>query len=354
MPKSGLIGFVGPTGAGGSPFVTWLLARTAQRDLSELVVASAYLTDRAADELVVALNAREASWKRANVAILVGTKDGFTRKSAIKALLDCKKNGVNVALAVRCPTDPQFHAKAAYARIGASTHCAVVGSHNLTGSGLTSASEFGVELAGEPAARVREALEHWIESSKSWSNVKYKERKQLPPSLRDSAPPPKDRDESAEQDAAHPAADTARASLYLTDAQQERWKRTNARFRKEHKSLARKIRKYFLEEQSVEDCIAKSGYERGARFIFTEHYPDNKPSGEWWDGQRMVILEVVHHLRSRKNETILACLNVEKFKSNKAVRALARSSGATRKRPTPSALAQFLAGVRRLKAKGEA
>lgn len=353
MPKSGLVGFVGPTGAGGFPLVSWLAAQTAQRDLAELVVASAYLTDRAAEELVIALKTREASWTKPNVAIIVGTKDGFTRKSAIKTLLGCKKNGVNASLAVQCPVDPQFHAKAAYARTGSSTHRAVVGSHNLTGSGLTSSSELGVELAGKPAARVREALEHWIESSRPWSKVKYKERKHLPASLRDG-PPPAEQDEEVldADDLAHPAGRMASASEDLGDAQQKRWNRTLARFRREQKSLARAIGKCFLEEQSVEDCINKSGYERGARFIYTDHYPRTKPNRDWWDGQRMMVLEVVHHLRSRKYETILACIVIEKFKANRALRALARSSGANRKRPTPQGLAHFLAALRRRKASG--
>lgn len=352
MSKTGLVGFIGPTGANGAPFVSWLAAVAARPDLEELLLASAYLTDRGAQEVILALKARDSSHERVKVTLLVGTKDGFTRKSAIKALRGLKKHNVMATIRLRCPDDENFHVKAAYARIGKAGHLALVGSHNLTGIGLTSEAEFGVELAGTPASQVRRALQHWVVCSRDWSKVKYKERKALPTSWQASEKVrgvPSSSDEGAAED--HPTGPLNAASRPLTEGQWARFKSVTRDFERQFKSLARRVGEYTFEEDSVDECMSGQGYVRGARFIYTEDFPANKPSEKWWDGQRMMVLEVLHHLRAQKGETVLACAVIESFLSDGAIRELAKNSGVNRMRPTPGGMTAFLRGLRELKLK---
>src|SRR5690242_19428139 len=92
MRRSDVTGFVGPVGVG-SAYGSWVENVIESENLSELILASAYLTTAGAEQLLAALLGRNGL-PETNITVLVGTKDRFTQRKAIELLLSARRNGL--------------------------------------------------------------------------------------------------------------------------------------------------------------------------------------------------------------------------------------------------------------------
>lgn len=162
------------SGFSGTPFRNALWDLFDSRALRDAVIASAFLDEPAADEL---LNMVMRAPRKAKITVLIGTMSGFTRKAALKKLIASKR------LIVRQPLGHEwFHVKAACARVGTS-YRAILGSHNLTAKGLGSEGELGIRIGGPPARLIWKQLQaEWVAGAKSWQDEIrfYRQSKRIP------------------------------------------------------------------------------------------------------------------------------------------------------------------------------
>jgi len=157
----------------GRSYLVCLSDLLGDRALVQATVASAYLTEEAVPRLLQELYLGRRGRNKPHVRILIGSMNGFTRKAAIRRLLRYARGGGEsrsfpVDLEVLHPSEPLFHVKACHFRLRGRRSTALIGSHNLTGSGLTSTGELGAVLTGSGSREIGEALDSWVAQAQDW------------------------------------------------------------------------------------------------------------------------------------------------------------------------------------------
>lgn len=339
MGRGSFRGLIGPTSVG-TGFGTWLDSALSADDLHEAVIASAFLSEDAADQLLATLWLRPRQKTKPRVSVLVGTKERFTRKAAIRALMAYAvgkraARSFPVVLDVRCPRDPEFHVKAAFVHQRRVT-VAAVGSHNLTAAGLDASSELGVILAQMPATAVGKALASWWADSIPWTTAirTYKEAKLAPRQRTSKAIT------SRGSASTHEVADAYRGDLPLTPREERQREQAVLRFISAFPDRTRRLAAALWQDGTRANAIAEDGYLRGARF----GHADDISVAEWAVAQKRSILEVVDVIPTvdAKNCIILAKNAAKPFTVTRETRRVAMALGVTSARPSPVALAKFI------------
>lgn len=337
--KDKVLGLVGPQGVGDS-FGIWLDTLLGQRNLERAVVASAYLTEEAAEHLLACCYGQPRRRSRPVVTVLVGTKDHFTRSAAVQRLLLCSGGTTEarifpVDLQVLCPTDANFHVKA-LAATGVLGDVAVLGSHNLTGAGLDCGSELGIAVSGPAAKDVEAALMRWATASAPWRSIikNYKEAR-LPSAARSTKPPASRGATSTER----LAGSDLEADVSLTDKEMRALKEGSDWFERTAPKLARRVHRYIYGEVAREEVRAEGNYFRGAIFTFSDDYP-----GESWRlGQERHVLRVVETISVASGKaTVVAASKVAKFEVTAENRRIAAKLGLIENQPDAASLAAFV------------
>ena len=339
-------GLVGPSNAGDSYGAT-LEKLLAKKGLTTCLVASAYLTVEAAEHLLTCIYGILRKGKKPAVTVLVGTKDRFTRKDAIRRLLAFSKGGkyasdLPASLEVLCPLEPSFHVKAMHVRYG-TKQWAVVGSHNLTGAGMDAVGELGVVLSGPRNGGIEQALGVWAKDSQPWTKVikTYKEAK-----LRSGG--------SAGIGASGMSSDFPAATVgdeiewvsELTKAQKRDCDQATDRYERSAPKMAERADRYDLLIGPREEYLQEGNLHRGALFASG---PDHA-EGTWSDGEKRAIRRVLDTVpTSGGKNCLLVSEKVIGFTVNADIRKFAEAHGLKKSRPEPRQMAAFIQHIKYLR-----
>jgi hypothetical protein len=334
---------IGPAGVGWS-YGAVLEVLLSRLDLTEAVIASAYLTTDGAEHLLASINGRSPAKRRPEVTLLIGTKDHFTRKAAIQRLLPFAHGGVRakgcgVRLNVLCPRDEAFHVKAVYAQ-RRSGERAVLGSHNLTGSGMDSAGELGIILWGAKAKAIGDALSNWIDDSVPWSRVIKTYREARLTRGRGS-------DRAAARRAAtlseFEIADDFEATEPMSPVELRAWNEGISTFNAVAPGLSRRASEYLFVNSPRESVVGEQGYYRGALFSYSSDYDRAEDRDSWRLGRRRAVMRVLGTVPVRRNKAcVVVAQRVRAFKVTPEIRSVAASLGLT-EGDSVRALGPFLA-----------
>lgn len=113
---------------------------------NSIILCSAFLSDSAAESLIQLIDEIKNS-RKLKFTIMIGIKNNFTSPNAIRTLIKYieKSNKKNIKFDLRLPLNDDFHVKS-YVFIGSTYSKAIVGSANLTDTGLKSKGELMVEI----------------------------------------------------------------------------------------------------------------------------------------------------------------------------------------------------------------
>ena len=300
-------------------------------NLSRVTIASAYLTTEAAGKLLLWCWERRRSRPKPEVCILVGSMNHFTQKAAIRALLACahdvktpRTREFPVALHVLRPPGP-FHIKAAYAKLGMSTHRAIVGSHNLTGKGLGCEGELGLLLdSASEAKAIDRTLDAWRRRSEPWrASLRGYQNRPLP------------------ADARVETAYEAETSIDLATGETTGW---NEDASIEEVKEALRITREFEDRSHLRYDVwglvpetvseARRKYPDGAFFDSSKDFRSDEH--DWFENQRRWICRVVHVLPFRRTESLLLYRRRVRYRVTSRLAAVARRlkvTGDTTPRP---------------------
>jgi len=116
---------------------------------TSITLCSAFLTKDAAHSVIELINEIKTR-RKIKITIIIGVKNNFTVPDAIKVLLDYIENNnrSNFEFNLMLPRDTEFHLKC-YLFLGRNAGKAMVGSANLTETGLESRGELMVEVDNE-------------------------------------------------------------------------------------------------------------------------------------------------------------------------------------------------------------
>jgi hypothetical protein len=335
---------IGPADAGGTayaPDLAWFLTRP---HLLRATIATAYLTDQGAERFLSFLAGRPRTHARPLVTLLVGSLQGFTRKSALRACIRFAENASRIRLKILHPDNELFHLKAAHFQLRRS-QVGVVGSHNLTSLGLASLGELGVVVKGPLATPVRTSLDYWTRHSTPWPRFlgRYRESaRPIPtesPRTRRSVNPSKDRSSISETASTALAAD----QITLTPSGE-------AIIRKTRRSLApsvRRISTLWLWQDSAETAITDFGHLPGASF---DSFLDSDDRKDWFPGQRRGILETLHVVAvdARRSVVVHRTSPLIRYRVTPEILKRAKELKIDAY-PDPDALREYLAFLRRLR-----
>lgn len=163
------------------------------KEWNSITLCSAYLTEPAAESLISFLaNIKQKT--RLDINVLIGVKNYFTSPNAIERVLGFIENLQNnhIKYSFVIPYDMDFHIKC-YIFSSLETTRAIIGSANLTTTGLSSKGELMVEIAEKSLVdKVINHINYYLMDSISWGlYIKqykkiYKENK--PPVLKQVSP----------------------------------------------------------------------------------------------------------------------------------------------------------------------
>jgi len=324
-------------------YVAYILARP---KLNTVTFASAYLTEDVAERLVALMVSRPIGTVP-TIRFLIGDMNGFTRKAALKRLINATKQS-NAKIEVLCPKSTHFHAKAVYAKAG-SEQLAIVGSHNLTGDGLISRGELGVVISGIHASPIARALGYWTERSIPWTEriLTYKEGR-LPESDADCHKKGSDVHISS----TGTTMDAATAGVSKSEI--ERAKAAWRKFKKISPAIAAMCCKNeaILEAGSLSD-VSRLGYCAGACYDGSSLCDDANPTeeGPWREGRARAIRRIATVMRTAKlNEWAIISYKkaITSYKVTEAIRAAAKRLNVWggNARPTPTEMSEYLSFIR--------
>ncbi len=329
------------------PFGSFVEERLRDPGLREALLASAYLTVPAAEQLCLWLATRRAEKTRPRVRLLFGTMNHFTRRKAIDLLLK-ETRLLNADVEVIQPVGNRFHLKYFFAHVGREFHAAI-GSHNATGSGFDSVGELGVVLSGGAARRTRLCLDTWLQSSVPWRKGldSYKEAKRVPADLGSD---PGSVAQGA-GDVLGTVAEVFNASglpLSKRDRQiQERlWKRLSRYWRNLHHAPIQ------LDGTTAHEA-RQMGYAVGACFDYSEHFLKGKP--EYFEKQRRQVW-MVAHVEEVSGRTLVFTRRkpVRTYKLTSALMKFGRELGIhSQGRPSAEAFRRFIAAIDREKGRAQ-
>lgn len=144
---------------------------------NNIVLCSAFLSDSAANSLIEIFNKLDNN-KKLKVTIMIGVKNNFTPPSSIRKLLDYINTyeKSNIKFDLMLPFDNDFHIKT-YVFTSDYESKAIVGSANLTDTGLKSKGELAIYINDESVNDIIEYVNGYLEISEPWSGYieKYEE-----------------------------------------------------------------------------------------------------------------------------------------------------------------------------------
>ena len=158
------------------------LSNEFNKDWNNITLCSAFLSNSAAESLIELID--NITNKKVKLTIIIGIKNNFTQPSAIRILLDyintCRKTNIEFKLIL--PMDNDFHIKA-YIFKNNSISKAIVGSANLTDTGLKSKGELCVEIINDDVNTISECIDRYLDTGLLWNECidkyekKYNENK---------------------------------------------------------------------------------------------------------------------------------------------------------------------------------
>lgn len=141
-----------------------------EREWNSIILCSAFLSESAANSIIDLIDKIE-NVNNLKITIMVGTKNNFTSPSAIKILINyVEKINKNIDVNLRLPLNEDFHIKS-YVFIGDNQSKAIVGSANLTDTGLKSKGELMIDINDEEVVYdVIEYLDGYLNESVEWKD----------------------------------------------------------------------------------------------------------------------------------------------------------------------------------------
>lgn len=141
-----------------------------EREWNSITLCSAFLSESAANSIIDLIEKIE-NVNNLKITIMVGTKNNFTSPSAIKILINyVEKTNKNIDINLRLPLNEDFHIKS-YVFIGDNQSKAIVGSANLTDTGLKSKGELMIDINDEEVVyEVIEYLDGYLNESVEWKD----------------------------------------------------------------------------------------------------------------------------------------------------------------------------------------
>ena len=145
------------------------LSNEFNKDWNNITLCSAFLSDSAANSLIELIE--DIGHRKLKLTIMIGVKNNFTSPSSIRKLLDyintCKKSNIEFKLIL--PMDNDFHIKA-YVFKNEFTSKAIIGSANLTDTGLKSKGELSIDIKNDDVNGIIEYIDSYLSISQSWSD----------------------------------------------------------------------------------------------------------------------------------------------------------------------------------------
>ncbi|NME09460.1 NgoFVII family restriction endonuclease [Paraclostridium bifermentans] len=141
-----------------------------EREWNSITLCSAFLSESAANSIIDLIEKIE-NVNNLKITIMVGTKNNFTSPSSIKILINyVEKINKNIDVNLRLPLNEDFHMKS-YVFIGDNQSKAIVGSANLTDTGLKSKGELMIDINDEETVdEVIEYLDEYLNESVEWED----------------------------------------------------------------------------------------------------------------------------------------------------------------------------------------
>lgn len=136
---------------------------------NSITLCSAFLSDSGAESIIELIEEMKNS-KKLKFTIMIGIKNNFTSPSAIKTLIEYieESDKENIYFDLRLPMDEDFHVKS-YVFLGTKQSKAIVGSANLTDTGLKSKGELMVEVNDENSVdEIIDYLDSYLNDSEKW------------------------------------------------------------------------------------------------------------------------------------------------------------------------------------------
>ncbi len=137
---------------------------------NSITLCSAFLTKDASQSLIKLFSEIETE-RKLKITIIIGVKNYFTVPDAIEILLDYINNNEenNFEFNLRLPRDTDFHMKC-YVFLRHNVGKAIVGSANLTNTGLDSNGELMIETNDENTVNsVVKYVDHYLNESEDWN-----------------------------------------------------------------------------------------------------------------------------------------------------------------------------------------
>ncbi len=144
---------------------------------NSITLCSAFLTKAAAQSIIELINEIKNK-TNIKITIIIGIKNNFTEPDAIDILIDYigDNKRSNFDLKIRLPRDINFHMKC-YVFLGVNGGNALVGSANLTDTGLASRGELMIEVNDDNTVNtIVTYIDHYLNESENWHDCinKYK------------------------------------------------------------------------------------------------------------------------------------------------------------------------------------
>lgn len=148
-----------------------------KQDWDSITLCSAFLSESATNSLIELFDDLDND-RNLKVTIMIGVKNNFTSPSSIRKLLEyiniSEKSNIKFNLIL--PLDNDFHIKT-YVFMSEYESKAIVGSANLTDTGLKSRGELSIDINNEGVNDIMEYVNGYLKISKPWSDCidKYEE-----------------------------------------------------------------------------------------------------------------------------------------------------------------------------------
>lgn len=148
-----------------------------KQDWNSITLCSAFLSDSATNSLIELFN-NLVNDRKLEITIMIGMKNNFTSPSAIRKLLEYVNvsDKSNIKFNLILPMDNDFHIKT-YVFMSEYKSKAIVGSANLTDTGLKSRGELSIDINSDGVNDIMEYINGYLKISKPWSDCidKYEE-----------------------------------------------------------------------------------------------------------------------------------------------------------------------------------